>query len=67
MVENQLAHRATQVLIVLNIFVVLFPPLHWSLASGSPSVSLAYVLGSAAWVVLSLFVMAALDKKLKES
>ncbi|MGO4385142.1 hypothetical protein [Specibacter sp. RAF43] len=67
MVENQHAKRVIGVLIVLDIIVVLFPTLHWSLTSGSPTMSVAYVLGSAVWVVLSLFVMAALDKKQKES
>jgi hypothetical protein len=64
--KNQLAKRVTLFLIVLNIFIVLFPPLHWSLAAGNPPISVTYTIGSAVLVVVSLFVMAALNGSQKE-
>jgi hypothetical protein len=67
MVDNQRVNRVIGVLIALDIVIVLFPLFHWSLASGSPAMSVAYVGGSAVWVVLSLFVMAALDQKRGEA
>lgn len=64
--KNQIAKRVTLFLIVLDIFIVLFPPLHWSLAAGNRSISVGYTIGSATLVVLSLFVMAALNRSQKE-
>lgn len=67
MVDNQRVNRVIGVLIALDIVIVLFPLFHWSMANGSTVISVAYVVGSAVWVVLSLFVMAALDQKRKDA
>lgn len=66
-VKNQSAKRITNSLVIFDIFIVLFPPLHWTLAAGNTPVSLAYTIGSATLVMLSIFVMAALNRSQKEA
>lgn len=53
---------AIRALAVVDFLLLLLPPVHWMFASGSATASLAYFLGSGAFVVLSLGVIHRLDR-----
>ena len=50
----------------LNVIIMLFPPIHLTMASGSMPRALLYFLGSGAFLVVSMFWLASGDDKSEE-
>jgi len=46
--------------LVIDVLLALFPPLHWWVSSDSPGPPLLYFVGSSGLIVASLFLLAAL-------
>jgi hypothetical protein len=57
------SHRILRVgLLVLNLIVMLFPPIHLTMASGDMKNALIYFVGSPLILIVSLGILYALDK-----
>ncbi len=54
------------VVLIVNLVVMFFPPIHLGMANGDMSTALLYFFGSPVLVVVSLFVLAKLDPAYNE-
>lgn len=52
--------------LAVDFLLALFPPLHWLMGSDSAGRPLVYFIGSAALIVASLFLLAALARRGEE-
>lgn len=49
--------RLTTAIVVIDAFLILFPPLHWWLAEGDLALALGYAIGVPVLIALSLIVL----------
>jgi hypothetical protein len=64
---NDARSRFGRAVLWLNIIIMLFPPIHLMMASGNMPLALFYFLGSGAFLVVSMFWLAAGDDKSEEA
>lgn len=55
--------RGTTALLILNLVIMLSPPIYLGLTNGSMASALGYVFGAAGLLLMSLFLLAAVDHR----
>lgn len=53
--------RAFTLLLVINLLIMLFPPIHLLMAGGNMLLALTYFLGAPIVLIISMFVLTAID------